>query len=68
MGSEYEIEEFLGVIRQVLMLVLICVVCLFTLEVENRGESVSLEENCLRINNLGLIMYHLFAFPYIYEE
>ena len=29
MDSEYEIEEFLAVIRQILMLVLICVDCLF---------------------------------------
>lgn len=29
MDSEHEIEEFLGVIRQILMLVLICVDCLF---------------------------------------
>lgn len=28
MDSEYEIEEFLGIIRQILMLVLICVDCL----------------------------------------
>ena len=68
MDSEYEIEEFLGIIRQVLMLVLICVDCLLLLGVDNRGEAETVEGNCLKINNLGLIMYHLLAFPYVYEE
>ncbi|KAK8831858.1 hypothetical protein WA577_001915 [Blastocystis sp. JDR] len=51
-------ERFLGVLRQLVALVLLV----------NSEAQDSVEANCLRFNNLGVVLYHLFFLPYFYAE